>query len=110
MAVKHSELKPVKLESFADESKRVCLFRVMRGDKMMAEKLQTAEQLRLRTCFRWEAVFHQEIHLHYHQNICLYSLTNSNIIKKRQLTLQAFEYEARKSIKDDFYKGFFTLK
>ena len=103
MAIQQSELSPVELESFADKSKRVCLFKVMRGDKMMAEKvnLQTAEQPRLWTCFRCEAVFHQEIHLHYHQ---------SYIIKKRQRKLQTFEYEARNSIKDDFYRYFFTLK
>ena len=46
MAVQQSELTPVELESFVDESKKVCLFHVIRGDKMVAEnvKLQTAEQ------------------------------------------------------------------
>ena len=46
MAVHQSELTPVELESFADESKMVCLFHVIRGDKMMVEKvkLQSAEQ------------------------------------------------------------------
>ena len=53
------KLTPVELESFADESKRVCLLQVM---------------------------------------------------KKRQLTLQTFEYEARELIKDDLYKEFFILK
>ena len=45
MAAQHSELAPVELEFFADESKRVCLFHVMKGDSMMAEKvkLSTAE-------------------------------------------------------------------
>ena len=112
MAVQHSELTPAELEFFADESKRVCLFHVMKGDRMMAEKvkLSSAEHPGVWTCFRCEVVFNQEIHLHYHQNICLYNLTNSKDLKKRQLTLQTFEYEARKSIKDDFYKDFFTLK
>ena len=59
MTVYHSELTPVELESFADESKRVCLLQVM---------------------------------------------------KKRQLTLQTFEYEARELIKDDLNKEFFILK
>ena len=106
MAVHQSELTPVELESFADESKRACLFHVMKGDRMIAEKvkLSTVEHSGVWACFRCKAVFHQEIHLHYHQNICLYNLTNRKNLKKRQLTLQIFEYEARKSIKDDFYK------
>ena len=84
----------------------------MKADEMMAEKvkLSIAEQPCLWTCFICEAVFNQEIHLKYHQNIYLYYLTNSNNIKKRQLILYTFEYEARKSIKDDFYKDFITLK
>ena len=71
MAVQQPELTPVELESFADESKRVCLLHVMKGDRMMAEKvkLSTAEHPGVWTCFRCEAVFNQEIHLHYHQNI-----------------------------------------
>ena len=40
MAVHHSELTPVELEFFADESKRVCLLHVMKGDRMMAEKVK----------------------------------------------------------------------
>ena len=77
MAVQHSELTPVELEFFADESKRVCLLHVMKGDRMMAEKvkLSSAEHPGVWTCFRCEVVFNQEIHLHYHQNICLYNLT-----------------------------------
>ena len=112
MTVHHSELTLVELEFFADESKWACLFYVMEGDSMMAEKvkLSTAEDPGVWTCFRCGVVFNQEIRLHYHQNICLYNLTNSENLKKRQLTLQTFEYEARKSIKDDFYKDFFTLK
>ena len=39
MAVHHSELTPVELEFFADESKKVCLLHVMKGDRMMAEKV-----------------------------------------------------------------------
>ena len=72
MAVQHSELTPVELEFFADESKRVCLFHVMKGDRMMAEKvkLSTAEHSCVWAGFRYEAVFNQEIHLHYHQSIC----------------------------------------
>ena len=56
MAVQQSELTPVELESFADESKRICLFHVMKGDIMMPEKvkLQTAEQPRLWTYFSGE--------------------------------------------------------
>ena len=103
MVVQQSKLTPVMLESFADESKRVCLFHVMKGDRMMAEKvkLSAAEHPGVWACFRCKAVFNQEVHLHFHQNICLYSLTNS-----KNFTLQNFEYEARKSIKDDFYKDF----
>ena len=69
MAVQQSELPPVELECFADGSMRICLFHVIRGDKMMAEKvkLQTAEQPCLWTSFRCEAVLDREIHLHYHQ-------------------------------------------
>ena len=80
MAVQQSELTPM-LDSFATESKRVCLFHVMRGDRMMAEKvkLSTAEHSGVWTCFSCEAVFIQEIHLHYHQSICLHNLTNSKI-------------------------------
>ena len=40
MAVQQLEPTPVELESFADESKRVCMFQVMRGDRMMAEKVK----------------------------------------------------------------------
>ena len=40
MAVQQSELTPVELESFANKSKRVCLFQVMRGDKTMDEKVK----------------------------------------------------------------------
>ena len=82
MTEHHSELTPVELEFFADESKWACLFHVMKGDSsMMAEKvkLSTAEHPGVWTCFRCEAVFNQEIHLHYHQNICLHNLTNSKI-------------------------------
>ena len=84
----------------------------MKGDRIMTEKvkLSTAEHSDLWACFRFEAVFNREIHLHYHQNICLYNFRNSKNLKKRQLTLQTFKYESRKSIKDDFYKDFFTLK
>ena len=51
---------------------------------MMAEKvkLSTAENSGLWACFRCEAVFNQEIHLHYHQNICMYNLTNSKKSEK----------------------------
>ena len=72
MAVQKSELTFLELESFADESKRISLFQAIRGDKVMAEKvtLQAAEHPSLRTCFRCEAVFPQEIHLHYHQSVC----------------------------------------
>ena len=81
MTVQQSKLTPAELESFADESKRVCLFHVMKGDRMMAEKvkLSTAEDPGVWTCFRCEAVFNREIHLHCHQNICLHNLTNSKI-------------------------------
>ena len=66
MTVQQSKLTPAELESFADESKRVCLFHIMKGDSMMAEKvkLSTAEHPGVWTCFRCEAVFNQEIHLH----------------------------------------------
>ena len=49
----------VELESFADESMRACLFHVMKGDRMMTEKvkLSTAEHSGVWTCFRCEAVF-----------------------------------------------------
>ena len=79
---------------------------------MMAEKvkLSSAKHPGVWTCFRCEVVFNKEIHLNYNQNICLNNLTNSKDLKKTQLTLQTFEYEARKSIKDDFYKDFYTLK
>ena len=40
MVVQHSEVTPVELEFFADESKRVFLFHVMKGDRMMAEKVK----------------------------------------------------------------------
>ena len=62
MAVHHSELTPVELEFFADESKRVCLLHVMKGDRMMAEKvkLSSAEHPGVWTCFRCEVVFNQE--------------------------------------------------
>ena len=101
MAVQHSELTPVELEFFADESKRVCLLHVMKGDRMMAEKvkLSSAEHPGVWTCFRCEVVFNQEIHLHYHQNICLYNLTNSKDLKKRQLTLQSLSMKLESQLK-----------
>ena len=34
MAVQHSELTSVELESFAEESKRACLFHAMKGERM----------------------------------------------------------------------------
>ena len=73
MIVQQFDLTPVELESFADKSKKVCLFQVERGDKIMADKvkLQKAEQPSLWTCLRCEVVFCQEIHLHYYQKICL---------------------------------------
>ena len=40
MAVQQPELTLVELESFADESKRVCLLHVMKDDRMMAEKVK----------------------------------------------------------------------
>ena len=113
MAVQLSEVTPVELEFFADESKRVYfMLHVMKGDRMMASKvkLSSAEHPGVWTCFRCEVVFNQEIHLHYHKNICLYNLTNSKDLKKRQLTFQTFEYEARKSIKDDFLQGLLHFK
>ena len=64
MAVQQSEVTPVELESLADESKRVCLFHVMKGDRMMAEKVKVsiAEHPGVLACYRCEAVFRQEIH------------------------------------------------
>ena len=41
--------------------------------------MMAAEQPSLRTCFRCEAVFHQEIHLLYHQIIYLFQ--KESIIK-----------------------------
>ena len=93
MAVQHFKLSTVEMESFTDESIKVCLLQVQKGDKIMAEKckLSTADHPRLWICFRCEAVFHKETHLHYHQNICLHNLTNSIYPKKRQMTLQTFQ-------------------
>ena len=93
MAVQQFKLSTVEMESFTDESIKVCLLQVQKGDKIMAEKckLSTADHPRLWICFRCEAVFHKETHLHYHQNICLHNLTNSSYPKKRQLTLHTFQ-------------------
>ena len=51
MAVQHSKLTSVELESFADESKRVCLFDVVKGDRMMAEKVKLSTAV-----FFWNGV------------------------------------------------------
>ena len=45
MALQHSELTPLESEYFADESKRVCLFHVMKGDRMVAEKVKLCMDL-----------------------------------------------------------------
>ena len=60
MTVQQSELTPVELESFANESKRVYLSHVMKGDRMMAEKvrLSTAKHPGVWVCFRYKVVFH----------------------------------------------------
>ena len=57
------KLSSAEMESFTDESIKACLLQVQKGDKMMAEKVKllTAKHLKLWTCFRCEAVFHQEI-------------------------------------------------
>ena len=57
MAVHHSELTPVELEFFADESKRVCLLHVMKGDRMMAEKVKLSS-----TCDIMAPMEHPVIH------------------------------------------------
>ena len=101
MAVQHSELTPVELEFFADESKRVCLLHAMKGDRMMAEKvkLSSAEHPGVWTCFRCEVVFNQETHLHYHQNICLYHLTNSKDLKKGNLHYRLLNMKLESQLK-----------
>ena len=71
--------------------------------------MMAAEQPSLRTCFRCEAVFHQEIPLHYHQNICLYDLTNSNNPKKRQLIYRHLDMKLESQSKMIF-KDILTLK
>ena len=73
MAAQQFKLSTVEIESFTDESIKIYLLQVQKGDKIMAEKvkLSTADHPKLWTCFRCEALFHEEIHLHYHQNICL---------------------------------------
>ena len=49
MALQESKLSTVEIESFTDESIKVCLLQVQKGDKMRAEevKLSTAEHPRL---------------------------------------------------------------
>ena len=49
MAIHHSKLSVVEMESFTDESITACLLQVQKGDKMMAEKvkLSTADHPRL---------------------------------------------------------------
>ena len=71
MTVHQNNLSNIKLGSFADESKRIYLFQVQICDKTMAEtlKLSIADDQNLWTCFRCQAMFRQEIHLHYYQNI-----------------------------------------
>ena len=61
-------------------------------------------------CFRCgETLTEGEKTLYDHQTRCLNYVTSSNNPNKRYLTLQAFEFEARSSLKDDFYKDFFKL-
>ena len=101
MAVQHSELSPIELEFFADESKRVCLLHVMKGDRMMAEKvkLSSAEHPGVWKYFRCEVVFNQEIHLHYHQNICLYNLTNIKDLKRDNLHYRLLSMKLESQLK-----------
>ena len=49
MAVQQFKLSTVEMESFTDESIKVCLLQVQKGDKIMAEKckLSTADHPRL---------------------------------------------------------------
>ena len=84
MTVKQSNLSHVDLKCFGNESNRTCMLQVQRSDKMIAEKLKLskADHSNLWTCFRFQALFHHEKHLHFHQNIGVYNLTRRNKRKK----------------------------
>jgi len=88
--------------------------RLRQGEKKLVQQpegfsaeLQDSKKI---PCFRCGKTLSEgEKTLYDHQTRCLNYVTSSNNPNKRYLTLQAFQFEARSSLKDDFYKDFFKL-
>ena len=79
---------------------------VQQPERLSAE-LQDLKKI---PCFRCEITLTEgERNLYNHQTRCLNYVSSSNNPNKRYLTLQSFQFEARSSLKDDFYKDFFKL-
>ena len=81
--------------------------KVVQQPERLSAELQDSKKI---PCFRCgETLTEGEKTLYDHQTRCLNYVTSSNNPNKRYLTLQAFQFEARSSLKDDFYKDFFKL-
>ena len=72
-------------------------------------KLSKADHSNIWTFFRFQALFHHEKHLHFHQNIGVYNLTRRNK-RKKATNISKIVYEARKLIKNNLYSKFSTLR
>ena len=83
-------------------------------DKKLVElpELLSAElqDLKKMPCFRYrETLTGGEKNFYDHQTSCLNYVRSSNNPSKRYMTLESFQFKARSSLKDDFYKDCFRL-
>ena len=81
--------------------------KLLQKPEQLSVELQDSKKI---PCFRCSKTLTEgEKTLYDHQTRCLNYVTSSNNPNKRYLTLQSFQFEARRSLKDDFYKDFFKL-
>ena len=79
--------------------------KLIQQPEQLSAELQDVKKI---PCFRCgKTLTEGEKNLYDHQTRCLNYVTSSNNPNKRYLTLQSFQFEARSSLKDDFYKDIF---
>ena len=98
VVIEHSEIDCI------DEQKEEK--KIVQQPKRLSTELQDSKKM---LCFSCGKTFTAEKNINDHQTSCLNYVKSSNNPSKRYLTLQSFEFEARNSLKEDFYKDFFKL-
>ena len=74
--------------------------KLIQQPKQLTAELQDLNKL---TCYRCGETFDEEKKLYDHQTGCLNYVVSCSNPEKRYLTLQSFQFEARSSLKEDFY-------